>query len=167
MTTVADLTPAQKADLFAQVGDAMNNPGFNYDAHITANTVNGVFVPPVNNAPTTATGPTPVVSVSPSPVTSATTSTIANLSQAELTALYNQVGVGVNRTPAVDIDVDGLTTVKKLRIGIHKLSYASELPNYSGTKGEVVFNANPTLDSNIFAWQCLGGFKWKVIKAVE
>lgn len=92
MTTVADLTPAQKADLFAQVGDAMNNPGFNYDAHITANTVNGVFVPPVNNAPTTATGPTPVVSVGPSPVTSATTSTIANLSQAELTALYNQVG---------------------------------------------------------------------------
>jgi len=99
MTTVADLTPAQRADLFAQVGDAMNNPGFNYVAHVQANTVNGVFVAPVNNAPTTTT-PNPVTGTVTStatttvPVTVAPNSTpsIAGLSQAELTALYNQVG---------------------------------------------------------------------------
>lgn len=93
MTTVADLTPQQKADLYAQVGDAMNNPGFNYDAHVQANTVNGVFVPPVHN-PTTAVTPTsnatPVTTTSTN--TSTTVSSIAGLSQAQLTALYNQVG---------------------------------------------------------------------------
>ena len=113
MPTVADLTPQQKTDLFAQVGDAMNNPGFNYDAHVQANTVNGTFVAPVNNAPTTTTAnPTTVnpATVNPAttnpttgPVTNATSttstnastsavSTIAGLSQTQLTALYSQVG---------------------------------------------------------------------------
>jgi hypothetical protein len=41
------LTPAQLADLFNQVGDAMHRPGFNYEAHIQGNTRNGVFIPPV------------------------------------------------------------------------------------------------------------------------
>lgn len=103
MPTVADLTPAQRADLFAQVGDAMNNPNFNYDAHVSANTVNGVFVPPVNNPPTIILGPnvtTPVLPNSPvttpttpsNATTSTSTSTIANLSPAQLKDLYNQVG---------------------------------------------------------------------------
>ena len=93
MTTVADLTPAQKADLYAQVGDAMNQPGFNYDAHVAANTVNGVFVPPVNTvAPVTPVNPvTPANPVTPVS-TVATTSTIAGLSEAQLTDLYAQVG---------------------------------------------------------------------------
>ena len=100
MTTVADLSPQQKTDLYAQVGDAMNNPGFNYDAHVTANTVNGVFVAPVNNPPAGTTGTT-TTTVTTSPATtgsvngttaSATTSTIAGLSQTQLTALYAQVG---------------------------------------------------------------------------
>lgn len=86
--TVADLSPAQRADLFAQVGDAMNNPGFNLDAHITANTVNGVFVPPVNNPP----AGTPVVSPPVAIATTATVSTIVGLSSAELATLYRQVG---------------------------------------------------------------------------
>ena len=94
MTAVADLTPQQKADLFAQVGDAMNNPGFNYDAHVQANTVNGVFVPPVHNpttpvTPTSNATPTSVASPSNSSVA---TSTIASLSQAQLADLYKQVG---------------------------------------------------------------------------
>ena len=113
MPTVADLTPQQKTDLFAQVGDAMNKPGFNYDAHVQANTVNGTFVAPVNNAPTTTTAnPTTVspATVNPAttnpttgPVTNITTTTstnasstavptIASLSQTQLTALYSQVG---------------------------------------------------------------------------
>jgi hypothetical protein len=105
MPTVADLTPQQKTDLFAQVGDAMNNPGFNYDAHVQANTVNGTFVAPVNNAPITpspnpvtgtVTTTVPVVSSTTSPpaatTTSTSTPTIAGLSQTQLTTLYSQVG---------------------------------------------------------------------------
>jgi uncharacterized protein YajQ (UPF0234 family) len=75
--------------------------------------------------------------------------------------------LGVNRTPAVEIDVDGVTAVKKLRVGVHRISHGTEVPNYAGTKGDVVFNANPSINDNVFAWQCLGGFKWKIIRAVE
>lgn len=46
-TQISDLTQAQRDDLYRQVGDAMYASGFNYDAHIAGNTVNGVFIPPV------------------------------------------------------------------------------------------------------------------------
>ena len=75
--------------------------------------------------------------------------------------------LGVNRTPAVEIDIDGVTAIKKLRVGVHRISHGTEVPNYAGTKGDVVFNANPTINDNVFAWQCLGGFKWKIIRSVE
>jgi hypothetical protein len=75
--------------------------------------------------------------------------------------------LGVNRTPAVEIDIDGITAIKKLRVGVHRISHGTEVPNYAGTKGDVVFNANPSTSTNVFAWQCLGGFKWKIIRSVE
>jgi hypothetical protein len=75
--------------------------------------------------------------------------------------------LGVNRTPAVEIDVDGITAIKKLRVGVHRISHGTEVPNYAGTKGDVVFNVNPGINDNVFAWQCLGGFKWKIIRSVE
>lgn len=77
------------------------------------------------------------------------------------------LAIGVNKVPAIEIDDAGLTAVKKIQVGLHKISHGNEVPNYSGTKGDIVFNANPTIDNPVFAWQCLGGFKWKVIKAVE
>ena len=43
---VASLSEGLKADLYAQVGDAMYSPGFNLAAHIAANMDGGVFVPP-------------------------------------------------------------------------------------------------------------------------
>lgn len=75
--------------------------------------------------------------------------------------------LGVNRTPAVEIDIDGVTAIKQLRVGVHRISHGAEVPNYAGTKGDVVFNANPSVNNNVFAWQCLGGFKWKIIRSVE
>ena len=75
--------------------------------------------------------------------------------------------IGVNKTPAVEISDAGLTTVKQLQVGFFKISHGTEVPNYSGTKGDIVFNSNPGVDNPVFAWQCLGGYRWKVIKAVE
>jgi hypothetical protein len=75
--------------------------------------------------------------------------------------------IGVNKTPAIEINDNGLTAIKQLQVGIHRVSHGTEVPNYSGTKGDIVFNADPTVNNPVFAWQCLGGFKWKVIKAVE
>lgn len=77
------------------------------------------------------------------------------------------IAIGVNRAAAVEIDENGLTAVKKIQVGLHRISHGTEVPNYSGTRGDIVFNANASIDDSVFAWQCLGGFKWKVIRAVQ
>lgn len=77
------------------------------------------------------------------------------------------IAIGVNRAAAVEIDENGLTAVKKIQVGLHRISHGTEVPNYAGTRGDIVFNANASIDDSVFAWQCLGGFKWKVIRAVQ
>ena len=72
--------------------------------------------------------------------------------------------IGINRQPQIEIDPDGLTTIKKLRIGIHQLSYSNDVPGWSGTRGDIVFNSDPKSDL-VFAWVCLGGFKWQTLKS--
>jgi hypothetical protein len=76
------------------------------------------------------------------------------------------VSIGVNKIPAIEIDDDGLTSVKKIQVGLHKISHATEVPGWSGTRGDMVFNSNPGADC-VFAWMCLGAFKWKPLKSVE
>lgn len=83
------------------------------------------------------------------------------------TSRKQALAIGVNKIPAIEINEDGLTAVKQLQVGVHRISHGIEVPNYSGTRGDVVFNAAPTVDNPVFAWQCLGGFKWKVIRAVQ
>lgn len=75
--------------------------------------------------------------------------------------------IGINRTPAIEISDTGLTTVKQLQVGFFKITHGTEVPNYSGTLGDIVFNSSPSINNPVFAWQCLGGYKWKTIKAVE
>lgn len=82
------------------------------------------------------------------------------------TSRLTGLSMGVNRVPQIEIDVDGLTTIKKLRIGQHRISHESQVPGYSGTKGDIVFNADPRPGS-AFAWVCLGGFKWQALKSAE
>jgi hypothetical protein len=72
--------------------------------------------------------------------------------------------IGINRQSAIEIDSEANTTIKNLRLGIHKVSFAAELPNYAGSKGEFVFNSNPNVNDTVFAWVCLGGHKWKVLR---
>ena len=60
---VALLSEEAKADLYSQVGEAMYAAGFNLAAHIEANTVNGVFLPPTYAEPSSedsGVGDTPV-----------------------------------------------------------------------------------------------------------
>lgn len=74
--------------------------------------------------------------------------------------------LGTNRQNHVEIDIDGVTTIQKLRIGRNNISWATEVPGYSGTKGDVVFNINAGGD-NPFAWICLGAFRWQAIRAMQ
>ena len=78
----------------------------------------------------------------------------------------HSLALGVNRLTQIEIDTDGLTTVKKLRVGYHRVDFDNTVPGYSGTKGDIVFNSSPGAD-NIFAWVCLGAHKWKTLKSIE
>lgn len=72
----------------------------------------------------------------------------------------------VNNQQQINIGVDGITTIKNLRVGVHRVGHATDVPGWSGTRGDIIFNSNPTPGS-AFAWVCLGAFKWKPLKAVE
>jgi hypothetical protein len=74
------------------------------------------------------------------------------------------VVIGVNRQPQIEISADGLTRIKQLQIGLHRVSHAIQVPGYAGTKGDIVFNSNPD-DSPVFAWVCIGGHRWKTLKS--
>ena len=76
------------------------------------------------------------------------------------------LNIGVNKLPQLTIGTDGITAVKKLRVAQYMIGHGTTVPNYSGTKGDIVFNADPT-PNGAFAWVCLGNYKWKILKAVE
>jgi hypothetical protein len=82
------------------------------------------------------------------------------------TSRDSAVAIGVNRVPHIEIDTDGLTTVKKLRVGLHKISHDVQVPGWSGTRGDIVFNASPGAD-RVFAWVCLGAHRWQTLKSAE
>ena len=72
--------------------------------------------------------------------------------------------LGTNRQNHIEIDGDGLTTIQRLRIGRNTISWSVETPGYSGTKGDLVININTTAEG-VFAWICLGAFRWQALKA--
>lgn len=71
--------------------------------------------------------------------------------------------IGINRVPQIEITADGLTTIKQICIGRHRISHADQVPGGSGTRGDIVFNSNPR-PGEPFAWQCLGGFQWQPLR---
>lgn len=76
------------------------------------------------------------------------------------------VSIGVNRVPQIEINTDGLTRIKQLQVGLHRISHAAQVPGWSGTKGDIVFNANLG-DDRVFAWVCIGAHRWKTLKSAE
>jgi hypothetical protein len=82
------------------------------------------------------------------------------------TSRDSSVAIGVNRVPHIEIDTNGLTTVKKLRVGLHCISHDTQVPGWSGTRGDMVFNASPGPD-RVFAWVCLGAHRWQTLKSAE
>ena len=80
------------------------------------------------------------------------------------TSRATALSIGVNRTPSIEIDADGLTTVKNLRVGRHIYTHAATMPGYSGTRGDIVFNSDPK-PTEPFAWQCLGAFRWMPLRS--
>lgn len=82
------------------------------------------------------------------------------------TARLQNLAIGVNRTPQIEIDVDGLTTIKQLRVGRHRIGHAGTVPGYSGTRGDLVLNSDPK-PGTPFAWVCLGSFQWQSLHSAQ
>lgn len=78
------------------------------------------------------------------------------------TGRKQKLAIGVNRAAQIEIDEDGLTTVKQLRVDRFRIGHATEVPGWSGTRGDVMINSDPK-PGTPFAWQCVGGFKWQPI----
>lgn len=83
------------------------------------------------------------------------------------TARRQRLALGVNKKASIEIDEDELVSVKKLQIGVNRIAYETTVPNYSGVKGDIVFNTNINVNDPVFAWICLGGFRWKLLKAQD
>ncbi len=80
------------------------------------------------------------------------------------TSRLQNFSIGVNRTPYIDINTDGLVTISSLRVGKHRIGHGDNVPGYSGTRGDIVFNTNPR-EGTPFAWVCLGEFRWQSLKS--
>jgi hypothetical protein len=73
------------------------------------------------------------------------------------------LSLGTNRQPQLEINTDGLVTVKKLQIDKFQIGHATTVPGHSGTKGDLLINSDFKQDQP-FAWICLGGFRWQPLK---
>jgi len=82
------------------------------------------------------------------------------------TSRKQNLSLGVNRNSYLTIDADGLTTINSLRVDRWRISHHPEVPGWSGTRGDIVFNSDPKPDS-AFAWVCLGSYRWQVIKGMS
>lgn len=82
------------------------------------------------------------------------------------TGRSQSLSLGVNRDTAVEIDINGLTMIKKLQIGLHRIGHATEVPGWQGTHGDIIFNSSASNDNNVFAWMCIGGYKWKTLRSI-
>jgi hypothetical protein len=78
------------------------------------------------------------------------------------------VAIGVNREPQIEIDINGLTKIKQLQVGLHKISHSAQVPGWTGTRGDIVFNSSPDFSKDrVFAWVCLGSYNWQTLKSAE
>lgn len=80
------------------------------------------------------------------------------------TGRRQSLSLGVNRKPSITIDTDDLVTVKQLRVDRWRISHNAQVPGWSGTRGDLVFNSDPKPNTP-FAWVCLGAFRWQPLQS--
>jgi len=88
--------------------------------------------------------------------------TVVKLSKgvAKIHLSAGQLELGTNADSQLTIDPEGKVKIKELMVGRNNIRFESDIPNYQGQKGDIVFNMNPTSESHT-GWQCLGGFRWR------
>mgnify|MGYP000277120033 CR=1 FL=1 len=72
--------------------------------------------------------------------------------------------IGTNRQRQIVVNKDGGVKVDKLTVGKNNIAHERSVPNYAGTKGDIVFNIDMKPDSP-FAWICLGNYRWQELRS--
>jgi hypothetical protein len=72
--------------------------------------------------------------------------------------------IGTNRQRQLVINKDGGVWVDKLTVGKNNIGHERSVPNYAGTKGDIVFNIDHKLGEP-FAWICLGNYRWQELRS--
>jgi len=80
------------------------------------------------------------------------------------TSRRTALAIGVDRQPYLEIDREGLVTVRSLRLDRWRIGHATDVPGWSGTRGDLIFNSDPRPETP-FGWVCLGGFRWQSLRS--
>jgi len=76
------------------------------------------------------------------------------------TSRSQDLSLGTNNRAQLTIRQDGTVEVDKLKLANRQIGFSETVPNWSGAKGDIMFNSNPTNES-VTGWICLGTFRWK------
>ena len=76
------------------------------------------------------------------------------------TSRSQDLSLGTNNRAQLTIRQDGTVEVNKLKLANRQIGFSETVPNWSGAKGDIMFNSNPTNESAT-GWICLGTFRWK------
>lgn len=81
-------------------------------------------------------------------------------------SIRNQrVVLGSDSQTNLVLESDGSTKIFDLRIGDVKIQSAPSMPDYSGTRGEMIFNSDPVLGKPL-GWVCLGETRWACMPVI-
>lgn len=73
--------------------------------------------------------------------------------------------IGVNGKGNITITDKNVVIVENLQIDKNRISWGSEVPGYSGGKGDIVYNTSVGPKNTVFAWVCVGGYNWVALSA--
>ena len=82
------------------------------------------------------------------------------------TPRFQSLILGANGKENITLTPDGNVSVDKISIKNISMSSAPSIPNYEGTKGQIIWNENPGPGSAI-GWVCLGGHFWAKFGTIE
>lgn len=72
--------------------------------------------------------------------------------------------IGTNRQRQMEVSQEGGVWVESLTIAKNKIGHERSVPNYAGTKGDIVFNIDHKTGAP-FGWICLGNYRWQELRS--
>ena len=72
--------------------------------------------------------------------------------------------IGTNKQRQLEVNKEGGVWIDQLTVGKNRIGHSLSVPNYSGTKGDILFNISIKPDAP-FAWICLGSYRWQELRS--